>query len=227
MSPEIILLAIGCYLFCGVEEKIYRIKTGDWKSGSIDIDFKKDLSEFSFTVNKTKYDQVLAKFGMDYVEQRTHRVIRKQKYNEATYYFNREVRYYYHKVQKLTIPVGEVYCKSDLALNLYFKDDLLIFYNIYDMRLYEDSCKQYAGNLHTLFDKSWLSGNENDPTNVYNCNEKFYRIFTLEHFEEWDKAWDCDFKKDFKNYWADPVYSDRQYVTKDTGWPCGGIFNSC
>lgn len=225
MSPEIILVAIGCYLFCGLEEKAYRLKTGDWKSGSIDIDFKKDLSEFSFTVNKTKYDQVLAKFGMDYVEQRTHRVIRKQKYNEATYYFNREVRYYYHKVQKLTIPVGEVYCKSDLALNLYFKDDLLIFYNIYDMRLYEDSCKQYAGNLHTLFDKSWLSGNENDPTNVYNCNEKFYRIFTLGHRSEWDNSERCDFHYD-KTYWDDPVYKDREYIGKRTGQPCTGIFNT-
>ena len=47
------------------------------------------------------------------------------------------------------------------------------------MRLYEDSCKQHVGKFHTLFDKSWLSGKVNDPTNVYNCNEKFYRILRL------------------------------------------------
>ena len=95
------------------------------------------------------------------------------------------------------------------------------------MRISKNSCRQYIGQLNTITDESWLAGGENDPSGINNCNKKFYRIFTLEHFEEWDQARNCDFKKDFKNYWSDPVYSDRQYVTKDTGWPCGGIFNSC
>ncbi len=63
MSPEIILLAIGCYLFCGIDEKVYRIKTGDWRVGSYDYDFKKELSEFTFTPNETTYEQVINKFG--------------------------------------------------------------------------------------------------------------------------------------------------------------------
>lgn len=227
MSPEIILLAIGCYLFCGVEEKVYRIKTGDWNKGTIDYDFRKELSEFAFIPNETTYEEVVKKFGREYIEQNTLRVIRKQKYNGNTYYFNKKLRYVYREVKKIDIRVGIKYCTSNLELNLFFKDDILIFHNVYDRKVNENDCTDYFGRFHTITDMSWMPGGDNFQSAIYNCNEKFYRIFTLGHFEEWDKAWDCDFKKDFKNYWSDPVYSDRQYVTKDTGWPCGGIFNSC
>jgi hypothetical protein len=226
MNAEIILLAIGCYLFCGIEEKIYRLKTGDWKTGTIDYDFQKELSEFAFIPNETMYEEVVKKFR-EKKWQRTHRVIRKQKYNGNTYYFNRELSYVYREVKKTDTRVGIKYCSSDLELALFFLNDKLVFYNVYDMRVNESDCSEYVGKFHTLTDTKWLAGGENDNSSPNNCNKKFYRIFTLGHFEEWDKAWDCDFKKDFKNYWSDPVYSDRQYVTKDTGWPCGGIFNSC
>jgi hypothetical protein len=227
MSPEIILLAIGCYLFCGVEEKIYRIKTGDWVEAGYYTNLEKDISEFSFIPKQTTYEEVIEKFGKNYTAQRTHKVIRKQKYNEEIYYFNKELRYVYRQVYSVKNRVLQVSCSSDLELTLLFKDNLLAFYHVYDSRIHENNCGEYLGKLNSIKDKNWLPGGDNYASGFNNCNKKFYRIFTLGHFEEWDKAWDCDFKKDFKNYWADPVYSDRQYVTKDTGWPCGGIFNSC
>ena len=52
MSPEIILLAIGCYLFCGVEEKIYRIKkTGIGNLGLLTLILKKVIRIFFYSKN--------------------------------------------------------------------------------------------------------------------------------------------------------------------------------
>ena len=93
MSPEIILLAIGCYLFCGIEEKIYRIKTGDWRVGNYEYDFSKELPEFIFVPQNTNYDQVIGVFGNRYFLQRTHRVKRRQEYDGKKYYFDRELLY--------------------------------------------------------------------------------------------------------------------------------------
>lgn len=227
MSPEIILLAIGCYLFCGVSEKVYRIKTGDWRKGNGEYNFEKELSEFNFVPNETTHEQVLEKFGERFIWQRSHAVIRKQNYNGKTYYVNRELLYSYTEVQKITIPVGYKYCTSALVLSIYFKDDLLEFYAVSDSRMGKRNCKEYIGPFHTITDKAWLPGGMNYPTASYNCNEKFYRIFTLYQRQEWPNAKDCDFYKD-PTYWDDPVYDWRKYFPEKGDWPCGGtIFNSC
>jgi hypothetical protein len=224
MSPEIILLAIGCYLFCGVEEKIYRIKTGDSREGRLDIDFEKELSEFKFIPNKTTYEQILEKFGKEYIEQQTHKVIRRQIYNGEKYYFNKELNYVYRKVQKLDIVVGYQLCHTDLDVNFFFKDNILVFYNIYDMRLPINSCEQYPGPFHMITDKEWLPGGKNYTSSTYNCNKKFYEIFTLKHRSEWIYADGCDFYN--KEYWEDPIYKDKKYISDKNGWPCTGIFNT-
>ena len=173
------------------------------------------------------YENIIEKFGVAYTEQRTHKVIRRQKYNGSINYFDKELRYVYRKVNSIQTEVAFITCLNYLELHLFFRENVLLFYYVLDSRMDEKTCKEYIGPLNTLIDKDWLANGSSYATFVYNCNKKFYRIFTLEHFEEWDQARDCDFKKDFKNYWSEPVYSDRQYVTKETGWPCGGIFNSC
>lgn len=58
MSPEIILLAIGCYLFCGIEEKAYKIKTGDWRSGGIKNSFDDKLSNNQFVPRVLKVKEM-------------------------------------------------------------------------------------------------------------------------------------------------------------------------
>ena len=93
------------------------------------------------------------------------------------------------------------------------------------MRVSESDCSEYIGKFHTITDKSWMPGGENNRAAFYNCNEKFYRIFTLEHRSEWDNAERCDFHYD-KTYWDDPVYKDRDYIGKRTGQPCTGILNT-
>lgn len=120
--------------------------------------------------------------------QRTHRVIRKQNYDGKTYYFNKELSYVYREVKRINIRVGIKYCSSDLDIGLFFLDDRLVFHNVYDMRVNESDCSEYLGHFHTITDKSWMPGGENNRSAFYNCNEKFYRIFTLYHREEWPKA---------------------------------------
>lgn len=223
MSPEILLVAIGCYLFCGIDEQWYKWQTGDYRGGNISYNFEKELSDFTFVPKETTYSKVIEIFGKNFAQQRTHRVIRKQKYDGETYYFNRELHYVYRKVIFLENRAAYFSCKSDLEFSLFFKDNILVFYNIYDSRVNPNTCEDYFGKLNTITDKYWLKYG----TSIDNCNKKFYRIFTLYHREEWYNAEDCDFYKD-PTYWDDPVYDWRNYFRKKGGMPCGGtIFNSC
>lgn len=224
MSPEIILLAIGCYLFCGVEEKIYRIKTGDWRETENYPDLEKKISETNFIPKVTTYENILEKFGVEYTEQRTHRVIRRQKYNGNINYFDKELRYVYRKVNSIQTKAAFVTCLNYLELHLFFNENVLLFHYVVDSRMDEKTCKEYRGPLNTLTDNDWLPNGSTYATKVYNCNKKFYEIFTLEHREKWDYARDCDFHN--KEYWEDPVYKDKKYISDKNGWPCTGIFNT-
>lgn len=220
MSPEVIIVAIGCYLFCGISEKIYRIETGDWRTGGMDTDFQKELSEFVFVPNETSYEQVIEKFGNRYFLQRTHRVIRRQEYNARNYYFNREVLYIYRKRYNFQTQMFNMYKASYLQVYLFFKDNVLQFYDIYDERVDEKTGRGYYGRLHNslLKEKAVIEG----------CHELFYDIFTLYKVNSWGlPSSNCDFYKD-KTYWDDPVYDWRKYFYEKGGLPCGGtIFNSC
>ena len=226
MSAEVILLAIGCYLFCGINEKIHLMKTGDWREGGNSPQLEKKISEFSFIPSVTTYENIIEKFGIAYTEQRTHRVIRKQKYNGITNYFDKEVRYVYRRVNSIETTAAFISCLNYLELYLFFKDNILVFYSVLDSRMDEKTCREYKGPLNTLIDKDWLAHNIY-ATGVYTCNEKFYRIFTLYQRHEWHDAKFCDFYND-PTYWDDPVYDWRKYFKVKGGMPCGGtIFNSC
>lgn len=219
MSPEILIVAIGCYLFCGIEEKIYRIKTGDWRTGSIHDDFNDKLSNFSFVPMETTYEQVIEAFGNTYARQRTHRVIRTQIYDDKKYYFNKEVRFVYRKGYKLSTHAFDMYYSSDLEVYLFFKDNILQFYDINDERVDEKTGRRYFGRYHNSLFK--------EASKVEGCNKLFYDIFTLYKLSSWYYASHCDFHKD-TTYWDDPVYNWRKYFNAKGESPCGGRFyNSC
>lgn len=223
MSPEILLVVIGCYLFCGIDEQWYQWRTGDYRGENISYNFEKELSNFTFVSKETTYEQIIEKFGKNYTRQRTHKVIRKQKYNEGIYYFNKELIYVYRKVHNFQNKAAFFSITSSLELTLFFKDNVLVMYNVYDERIDPNNGNAFFGPFNTITDKYWLKYN----TSIYECNKKFYRIFTLYHREEWYNAEDCDFYKD-PTYWDDPVYDWRNYFRKKGGMPCGGtIFNSC
>ena len=103
----------------------------------MDTDFQKELSEFVFVPNETSYEQVIEKFGNRYFLQRTHRVIRRQEYNARNYYFNREVLYIYRKRYNFQTQMFNMYKASYLQVYLFFKDNVLQFYDIYDERVDE------------------------------------------------------------------------------------------
>lgn len=220
MSPEIILLAIGCYLFCGIDEKVYRIKTGDWKKGGIENNFEDKLSDFSFIPQKTTYDQVLEKFGNGYTYQRTHRVIRRLEYNGKNYYFNRELVFIYRKGYAFTTPYFIQRFTSDLEVYLFFKDNQLQFFDINDVRVDEKTGTRYFGQYHnSLFKEAYT---------IEHCNKLFYDIFTLYNIDKWGfHSSHCDFYKD-PSYWDDPAYEGKKYFHWKGSLPCGRtIFNSC
>jgi hypothetical protein len=221
MSPEILLVVIGCYLFCGIDEQWYRWRTGDYRGENISYNFEKELSDFTFVSKETTYEQIIEKFGKNYTRQRTHKVIRKQKYNGSIYYFNKELIYVYRKVYNFQNKAAFFSITSSLELTLFFKDNVLVMYNVYDERIDPNNGNAFFGQFNTITDKYWLKYN----TSIYECNKKFYNIFTLEHRSEWDNADRCDFHDD-KTYWDDSVYSDKQYIGKRTGYPCTGFFNS-
>lgn len=220
MSPEIILVAIGCYLFCGIEEKIYRIKTGDWRTAGIKTNFENKLSEFSFIPQKTTYEEVLEKFSNEYTYQRTHRLLRRQEYNGKIYYFNREVKYVYRQSYMLPTKMFNMYYSSNLAVFLFFKDNILQFYDIIDERVDEKTGRRYFGPFHNSLFK--------EAVRIEGCNDLFYDIFTLYNIDKWGfHSSHCDFYKD-PSYWDDPAYEGKKYFHWKGSLPCGGtIFNSC
>ncbi|HMV41970.1 MAG TPA: hypothetical protein PK079_23215 [Leptospiraceae bacterium] len=179
MSVEVILLAIGCYLFCGINDKIHLMKTGDWREGGNYTNLEETIQKLTLAPNETSYEWIIEKIGKNFARQRTHRVIRKQKYNGIVYYFNKELRYINRTGHNYENSVAYVSCTNDLELNLFFRDNLLVFYNIHDSRM-DRNCNESFGPLHTIQDKSWLGGGENDASSPNSCNEKFYRIFTLD-----------------------------------------------
>lgn len=221
MSPEIILLAIGCYLFCGVEEKVYKIKTGDWWESGIKTNFENELNAISFIPQKTTYNDVIQIFKNGYSKQRTHRLLRRQEYDGKAYYFNREVRYVYRQSYMLPTRMFNMYYSSNLEVYLFFKDNILQFYDIIDERVDEKTGRRYFGSFHnSLFNKK-----EGD---IVDCNKLFYDIFTLYNIDKWGfHSSHCDFYKD-PTYWDDRIYEGKKYFHWKGSLPCGGtIFNSC